>query len=104
MKLAQGQVWKNGAHYLRITQLERLKVGYKEMPDLASRDGHHREVTKKEFCRLIKTAKDYYLCAGCMDYDSGYGDTFESYDCSRAAEYYQLAVEEIGRASCRERV
>ena len=56
MKLTQGQVWKNGAQYLRITQLERLKVGYKELPDLASRDGHHREVTKKEFCRLIKTA------------------------------------------------
>ena len=56
MKLTQGQVWKNGAHYLRITQLERLKVGYKEFPNLASRDGHHREVTKKEFCRLIKTA------------------------------------------------
>jgi len=57
MKLAQGQVWKNGAQYLRITQLERLKVGYKEFTNLASRDGHHREVTKKEFCRLIKTAK-----------------------------------------------
>lgn len=56
MKLAQGQVWKAGGQYLRITQLERLKVGYKEMPDLAKRDGYHREVTKKEFCRLIKTA------------------------------------------------
>jgi hypothetical protein len=56
MKLEQGQVWKSGGQYLRITQLERLKVGYKEMPNLARRDGHHREVTKKEFCRLIKTA------------------------------------------------
>lgn len=56
MKLAQGQVWKSGGQYLRITQLERLKVGYKQMPDLAKRDGHHHEVTKKEFCRLIKTA------------------------------------------------
>jgi hypothetical protein len=56
MKLEQGQVWKRGEQYLRITQVERLKVGYKLMSDLTKRDGHHREVTKKEFCRLIKTA------------------------------------------------
>ena len=56
MKLEQGQVWKQGDQYLRITQLERLKVGYKEMKDLSSRDGYHRELSKKEFCRLIKTA------------------------------------------------
>jgi hypothetical protein len=56
MKLEQGQVWKRGEQYLRITQVERLKVGYKLMNDLTKRDGHHREVTKKEFCRLIKTA------------------------------------------------
>jgi hypothetical protein len=56
MRLEQGQVWKLGGQYLRITQLERLKVGYKQMPNLARRDGHHHEVTKKEFCRLIKAA------------------------------------------------
>jgi hypothetical protein len=56
MKLEQGQVWKRGEHYLRIVELERLKVGYKTQTKLTSRDGHHREVTKKEFCRLIKTA------------------------------------------------
>ena len=56
MKLEQGQVWKRGGQYVRITQLERLKVGYKLMADLAKRDGHHHELSKKEFCRLIKTA------------------------------------------------
>ena len=56
MKLEQGQVWKRGEQYLRIVELERLKVGYKMQTKLTSRDGHHREVTKKEFCRLIKTA------------------------------------------------
>jgi hypothetical protein len=56
MKLEQGQVWKQGDQYLRITQLERMKVGYKTMKSLATRDGHHRELRKKEFCRLIKTA------------------------------------------------
>jgi hypothetical protein len=57
MKLEQGQVWHTGAKYLRITQLERLKVAYKELPSLAKRDGHHREDTKKEFCRLLKGAR-----------------------------------------------
>jgi len=56
MKLEQGQVWKQGDQYLRITQLERLKVGFKAMKNLAKRDGHHRELSKKEFCRLIKSA------------------------------------------------
>lgn len=56
MKLEQGQVWKRGGQYLRIVELERLKVGYKAQTKLTSRDGHHREVTKKDFCRLIKTA------------------------------------------------
>jgi hypothetical protein len=56
VKLEQGQVWKRGNQFLRIVQLERLKVGYKLLPNLATQHGHHREVTKKEFCRLIKTA------------------------------------------------
>lgn len=56
MKLEQGQVWNRDGQYLRIVQLERLKVGYKAQDNLASRDGHHRQVTKKEFCRLIKSA------------------------------------------------
>lgn len=56
MKLQQAQVWKCGGQYLRIVQVERLKVGYKLFTKLSNREGHHREVTKKEFCRLIKTA------------------------------------------------
>ena len=56
MKLKQGQVWKLDEQYVRITQLERLKVGYKSMKNLATREGHPVELSKKEFCRLIKTA------------------------------------------------
>lgn len=57
MKLQQDQVWKVGESFLRIVRLERLSVGYKEFADLRTRDGRHHEVTKKEFCRLIKGAK-----------------------------------------------
>jgi len=54
MKLQQDQVWKIEAGYLRIVRLDRLRVGYKSLKDLASRDGTHHEVSKKEFTRLIK--------------------------------------------------
>lgn len=63
MKLNQGQIWKtnpavhshNGEPlYLRIVQLERLSVDYKEMSDPQSADGRHKQATKKEFCRLIR--------------------------------------------------
>ena len=54
MKLQQGQIWKVGETYLRIVHLERLEVKYKEMKDLASREGTHHHVTKKQFCREIK--------------------------------------------------
>jgi hypothetical protein len=66
MKLAQGQVWETSpavhghdgkSLYLRIVQLERLSVEYKEMADLRSKDGKHKTATKKEFCRLIKGAE-----------------------------------------------
>ena len=56
MKLEQGQVWKKGDQYFRIVRLERLSVEYKEMKEIVSRDGYHRQATKKEFCRLIKGA------------------------------------------------
>ena len=56
MKLQQGQVWKRGEEYLRIVRLERLEVEYKSLTDLASRDGTHHRTSKKEFCRLLKTA------------------------------------------------
>jgi len=41
---------------VRIVRLERLEVQYKSLKSLSSRDGQHHTVTKKEFCRLIKTA------------------------------------------------
>lgn len=66
MKLEQGQVWKTNPEvhsnagkplYLRIVELERLSVEYKEMDAPVTRDGKHKTATKKEFCRLIKQAE-----------------------------------------------
>jgi hypothetical protein len=56
MKLQQGQIWKAGEDFLRIVELHRLEVKYKAMRDLATREGTHHHVTKKQFCRLIKNA------------------------------------------------
>lgn len=65
MKLEQGQIWKtapdvhshNGKPlFLRIVELERLSVDYKEISDLATGDGRHKQATKKQFCRMIKGA------------------------------------------------
>lgn len=41
---------------MRIIRLERLAVVYKAT-DSSLRDGAHQEVSKKEFCRLIKDAE-----------------------------------------------
>jgi hypothetical protein len=66
MKLAQGQIWKTSpevhsnegkAVYLRIVELERLSVGYKEMSSPTTKDGYHKQTTKKVFCGLIKHAE-----------------------------------------------
>lgn len=56
MKLRQGQVWKHGEETIRIVRLERLQVEYKSTTDLSSRKGTHHKATKKEFCRLLKSA------------------------------------------------
>jgi len=56
MKLAQNQVWKQGDEYLRIVHLERLEVKYKAIENLLTGKGTHHDVSKKEFCRLIKGA------------------------------------------------
>lgn len=56
MKLQQNQVWKLGDEYLRIVRLERLEVQYKALKDLAGSEGAHHTVTKKIFCRMLKTA------------------------------------------------
>jgi hypothetical protein len=56
MKLAQNQVWKKGGEYIRIVHLERLAVKYKALKKLLTGEGAHHQVSKKEFCRLLKGA------------------------------------------------
>ena len=56
LKLQQGQVWKRGDEFIRIVHLERLEVGYKLLQDLQTGEGTHHKVSKKEFCRLLKSA------------------------------------------------
>jgi len=56
LKLRQGQVWQHGDEYIRIVQLERLEVGYKVVKSLKSGAGEHRHTSKKDFCRLLKSA------------------------------------------------
>ena len=57
MKLQQGQIWKKDYVYLRIIECERLSVKYKEMGKPYSKEGEMHQVTKKEFCRMLKTAE-----------------------------------------------
>ena len=66
MKLVEGQIWKTSREvhsnegasvYLRIVDLERLSVDYKEMLKIDTKDGHHKNASKKVFCRLIKRAE-----------------------------------------------
>ncbi len=57
MKLCQGQVWKQGAEYIRIVRLERLEVEYKSMTSLSGREGTKIVTSKKDFCRLLKGAQ-----------------------------------------------
>jgi hypothetical protein len=56
MKLKQGQIWRTATCYVRIVQLDRLSVDFKMMEDTFTKDGTHKHLTKKEFCRLIKSA------------------------------------------------
>ena len=65
MKLQQGQLYKCADAVVRIVKLERMAVAYKATPlpkpsgevdpDVPA-EGVRCEVTKKEFCRLIKGA------------------------------------------------
>lgn len=66
MRLQQGQIWKTSpavhSHdgkplYLRIVELERLSVAYKEMTSATAQDGKHKLATKKELCRFIKSGE-----------------------------------------------
>jgi hypothetical protein len=56
LKLRQGQVWKHGDEFIRIVQLARLEVGYKMVKDQKTGEGTHRRASKKDFCRLLKSA------------------------------------------------
>lgn len=57
MKLVQGQIWKKDEAYYRIVERERLAVRYKLMSNPLTGEGTMHDVTKKEFCRLIKGAE-----------------------------------------------
>ena len=57
MKLCQGQIWKQGAEYIRIVRLERLEVEYKSMTRLRPKEGKKLVTSKKDFCRLLKQAR-----------------------------------------------
>ncbi|HVY70417.1 MAG TPA: hypothetical protein VHH73_10845 [Verrucomicrobiae bacterium] len=70
MKLQQGQVWRKGDEYIRIVVLERLAVEYKTMQDLQTKEGRHNQVTKKQFCNLLKgasllTNEELHTALGC---------------------------------------
>ncbi|PAW84457.1 MAG: hypothetical protein B9S33_11625 [Pedosphaera sp. Tous-C6FEB] len=56
LKLQQGQVWQLGEQFIRIVRLERLAVEYKLTTGAVIKAGPNLKATKKEFCRLIKTA------------------------------------------------
>ncbi len=56
MKLEQGQIWKKDDIYLRIVHWARLSIEYKAMKDPLTKEGTVHQVTKKEFCRLLKGA------------------------------------------------
>lgn len=57
MKLQQGQLWKQGDAYYRITEWARLSITYKALDAPDTKEGITHTVTKKEFCRMIKDAK-----------------------------------------------
>ena len=56
MTLEQGQLWKKGQEYYRITRWARSEIEFKTMADPATKTGEVRTLSKKEFCRLLKGA------------------------------------------------
>jgi hypothetical protein len=56
MKLSQGQIWEQGENYYRIVSRDRLTVDYKRVPSPHEKEGERLQVSKKEFCRLLKGA------------------------------------------------
>ena len=57
MKLKQGQIWKCGEEFVRIVDLQRLEVGYKSFKSLQGSTGKHHRTSKKDFCRMLKSAE-----------------------------------------------
>jgi hypothetical protein len=57
IQLAQNQLWKKGDQYFRIVIWERLAIRYKLTDSKEAEEGTLHDVTKKEFCRLIKGAE-----------------------------------------------
>lgn len=57
IKLAQNQLWKLEDRYFRIVRWERLSIRYKETETADATEGKLHDVSKKEFCRLIKGAE-----------------------------------------------
>ena len=57
IQLAQNQLWKKGDQYFRIVIWERLAIRYKQTDSAEATEGTLHDVTKKEFCRLIKGAQ-----------------------------------------------
>jgi hypothetical protein len=56
IKLRQAQIWQRDGEFIRIVKLDRLTVHYKIATTLKAGAGTHHQNSKKEFCRLIKTA------------------------------------------------
>jgi hypothetical protein len=57
IQLAQNQLWKKDDRFFRIVIWERLAIRYKETDSPDAAEGTLHDVTKKEFCRLLKGAE-----------------------------------------------
>lgn len=55
-RLKQGQIWKKESRFYRITEWSRASIKYKVSQSPGYTESSVTEVTKKEFCRLIKGA------------------------------------------------
>jgi len=57
MKLQQGQLWQREGEFIHIVQVDRLEVRFKVRKKLTVKEGIHQTLSKKDFCRLLKTAE-----------------------------------------------
>lgn len=57
IRLQQDQVWQQGDTFYKIVHWERLFIVYRQLRDPKDRQGPERQVSKKDFCRLIKGAQ-----------------------------------------------